>query len=167
VPRIGRWIALVVLVGATFGCDRVTKHFAAVALAGRAGESFWGDTVRLEYAENSGAFLSLGDSLPPALRTGLFTCGTALVLVGTVAMAIRLRWSGPPLVGLALVFAGGASNLVDRVAHGSVIDFMNVGVGPVRTGIFNVADVAIMTGVALLILTRARGTTTSAAPEIP
>jgi signal peptidase II len=164
-PRLGRWIALVVLVGTTFGCDRVTKHFAAVSLAGRAGESFFGDTVRLEYAENRGAFLSLGDSLPPAVRTSVFSCGTALVLIGTVVMAIRLRWSGSPLVGLALVFAGGASNLLDRVARGSVIDFMNVGVGPVRTGIFNVADVAIMAGVALLILTRARGASPSAGSE--
>jgi signal peptidase II len=164
-PRIGRWIALVVLVGTTFGCDRVTKHFAAVSLAGHAGESFLGDTVRLEYAENAGAFLSLGDSLPPGLRTGLFTFGTALVLIGTVVMAVRLRWSGPPLVGLALVFAGGASNLLDRVAHGTVIDFMNVGVGPVRTGIFNVADVAIMVGVGLLILARARDVSAPAAPD--
>ena len=155
--RIGRWLALVVLVGTTFGCDRVTKHFAAVTLAGRAGESYLGDTVRLEYAENAGAFLSLGDSLPAPIRTGIFTFGTALVLLATVVMAVRLRWSGPPVVGLALVFAGGASNLLDRVAHGRVIDFMNIGVGPLRTGIFNVADVAIMAGVALLIVMRARG----------
>jgi signal peptidase II len=44
------------------------------------------------------------------------------------------------------------SNLADRVARGSVIDFMNVGVGSVRTGIFNVADAAIMLGVALVVV---------------
>jgi signal peptidase II len=91
--------------------------------------------------------------------------GTALVLIGTVVMAVRLRGSGPPIVGLALIFAGGASNLLDRVAHGSVIDFMNVGVGPLRTGIFNVADVAIMAGVALLLLTRTRGTNADPIPS--
>ena len=100
------------------------------------------------------------------MRTGVFTIGTALVLLGTVVMAVRLRWSGPPLVGLALVFAGGASNLLDRVAHGTVIDFMNVGVGPLRTGIFNVADVAIMMGVVLLVLTRSRGTESESADAI-
>ena len=51
-----------------------------------------------------------------------------------------------------MVVAGGISNLVDRIAMGSVIDFLNVGVGPFRTGIFNVADVAIVTGIGLLIL---------------
>jgi len=48
------------------------------------------------------------------------------------------------------VFAGGISNLIDRILWGSVVDFMSVGVGPLRTGIFNVADVAVMIGIALI-----------------
>jgi signal peptidase II len=63
---------------------------------------------------------------------------------------VRLRWSGPALLGLAFFVAGGASNLADRLARGTVTDFINVGVGPLRTGIFNVADVAIMLGAALV-----------------
>ena len=55
-------------------------------------------------------------------------------------------------LGLALVVAGGVSNLADRVAHGAVVDFLNVGLGSLRTGIFNVADMAIMTGVGLILL---------------
>jgi signal peptidase II len=43
------------------------------------------------------------------------------------------------------------SNLADRMAIGSVIDFLNVGIGPVRTGIFNVADMAIMAGIAMVL----------------
>ena len=69
-----------------------------------------------------------------------------------VGFAVRFRWHGWSLIGVCLVLAGGASNWVDRVARGSVVDFMNVGVGPIRTGIFNVADVAIMVGVAVLVL---------------
>jgi signal peptidase II len=42
---------------------------------------------------------------------------------------------------------------VDRAFHqGSVVDFMNMGIGPLRTGVFNVADVAIMVGIGLLLL---------------
>ena len=59
-------------------------------------------------------------------------------------MAARFKWSRLAGVGLVLFLAGGISNLVDRIAMGSVIDFLNIGIGPVRTGIFNVADVAIM-----------------------
>jgi signal peptidase II len=56
---------------------------------------------------------------------------------------------------MVLVAAGGAGNLVDRIVRdGRVIDFMNLGLGPVRTGIFNMADVQIMAGLALLLLGR-------------
>ena len=49
-----------------------------------------------------------------------------------------------------MMLAGGGSNFFDRaVNNGAVIDFMNVGLGPLRTGVFNVADMAIMFGCAL------------------
>ena len=149
-------LALMLLVVTTIGCDRVTKHFAAESLAGEPRQSFLADTVRLEYVENSGAFLSLGADLPPAVRTAIFTVGNSLILIGTIILAVRRHWTGTELFGLGLVFAGGASNLADRIARGSVIDFMNVGLGTLRTGIFNVADVAIMVGVLVLVLTHVR-----------
>jgi signal peptidase II len=60
------------------------------------------------------------------------------------------------LLGLTLLIAGGASNWIDRAMRGSVVDFMNVGVGPVRTGIFNAADLAILCGAALFIVHESR-----------
>jgi signal peptidase II len=143
-------LALALVIVSTIGCDRVTKHLAETELAGAAPRSFLADTVRLEYAENAGGFLSLGANLAPAVRRSLFGVGTALGLIAVIATAIRLRWRGWGLIAVALFASGGASNLIDRVVRGSVIDFMNVGVGPVRTGIFNVADVAVMAGAALL-----------------
>jgi len=143
---------LLVAVVSTIGCDRVTKHVATTSLAGASAHSYLAGTLRLEYVENTGAFLGLGAEWPDAVRTTLFTAGTGVVLLVLVGCALRFRWHGWRLIGVWLVFAGGASNWVDRVARGSVVDFMNVGVGPLRTGIFNVADVAIMVGVALLLL---------------
>jgi signal peptidase II len=154
--HVWRRVALLVLVATTVGCDRVSKHFASRELAGEPRQSFLADTVRLEYTENTGAFLSFGDSWHPAARIGVFTIGTGLILCGMVVAAFKFRLSGPALVGLALYFAGGASNLVDRVMHGSVIDFLNVGVGPLRTGIFNVADMAILLGVGIFLFTKVR-----------
>jgi signal peptidase II len=151
-----RRIALLVLVATTVGCDRVSKHYASRELAGEPRQSFLADTVRLEYAENTGAFLSFGDTWPQAARTGVFTIGTGLILCGMVAAALRFQLSGPALVGLAFYFAGGVSNLLDRVMRGSVIDFLNVGVGPLRTGIFNVADMAILLGVGIFLFTKVR-----------
>jgi signal peptidase II len=121
-------------------------------LAGAPSRSYLADTVRLVYVENPGGFLSLGAGLPPFARMGLFTAGTGLLLCLLVVLAIRRKWDRVPTLGLALFVAGGASNWIDRVARGSVVDFLSVGVGPVRTGVFNVADVAIMLGAGVVVL---------------
>jgi signal peptidase II len=154
--RAARFVVLFVLVATTIGCDRVTKHIARTALDGAPSRSFLADTVRLVYAENTGGFLSLGADLAPAARTVIFTVGTGLVLVATLTAAFRLEWTAWQLVALGLMFAGGASNWIDRIARGTVVDFLNVGFGSLRTGIFNVADVALMLGGAILMFTYRR-----------
>lgn len=69
-----------------------------------------------------------------------------------IAIAVRKRHDSLPVLGLVLFVAGGSSNWVDRIARGSVVDFLNVGIGPLRTGVFNVADLAIMFGAGLFVL---------------
>jgi signal peptidase II len=166
--RIGVRVLLVIAMAATVSCDRATKHIAATTLAGVPSRSFLADTVRLEYVENFGGFLSLGSDLPHAVRTGLFTVGTGLALLATVGGAILFRCSGWPLIGLTLFVAGGASNWLDRVVRGSVIDFINVGFGSLRTGIFNIADVAIMLGVAIVVVAELRrGKAVEAVAPVP
>jgi signal peptidase II len=135
---------------ATIGCDRVTKHVATTILADAPGRSYLGDTVWVGYAENQGGFLSVGATWPPAMRTTIFTIVTCVLLVLLTVVAIRRRLDGWRALGLALFVAGGASNWIDRLTEGRVVDFLNVGIGPIRTGIFNVADVAIIIGAAAL-----------------
>lgn len=150
-----RWalrIGLLSVLVTTIGCDQVTKHLATAHLMGRGQSSYLGDTLRLGYAENRGAFLNLGADLPPWARSALFLFGTGIVLAVCTVAALRRRRLGPSAVGLSLVVAGGASNLVDRILRGAVVDFLNVGIGPVRTGIFNVADMAILAGLVMILL---------------
>jgi len=149
-------IAVVVALAACIGCDRVTKHVAATTLAGESGRSFLADTVRLQYVENAGGFLGLGSDLPPAVRTGIFTVGVGVMLLGVGIAALRMQLTRLQRFGLLLFVTGGVSNWIDRVLHGSVIDFLNVGLGPLRTGIFNVADISITLGAALVILAELR-----------
>ena len=146
-----RTVLLCLLLVATAGCDRVTKHYAATTLAGMPGQSYLGDTIRLDYYENAGGFLSAGATWRPATRAVVFQLANGIFLLGTLVLAVRYQWSRLAAAGLILFVAGGLSNWIDRVVRGSVIDFMNIGIGSFRTGIFNVADVAIMAGVALLI----------------
>jgi signal peptidase II len=142
---------VLLLVAGTVGCDAVTKRLAGEKLAGLPAQSFLADTIRLSYAENIGGFLSVGETLPPWARTALFSIATGAFLVLLVAVAWRNGWQGWQTVALSLFVAGGFSNWVDRLGDGSVVDFLNVGIGGVRTGVFNVADVAIMVGVTLFL----------------
>lgn len=143
--RFGPLILALAMLG-TIGCDRMTKHVASTVLSGTPSRSYLADTVWIGYVENPGGFLSLGAGLPPLARTIIFTGVTGLMLVGLAVVAVRRRLTGWPALGLALFVAGGASNWIDRVIHGSVVDFLNIGIGSLRTGVFNVADVAIMLG---------------------
>jgi signal peptidase II len=150
VTKISIRFALTITIAATVDCDRVTKYVARSSLDGRPARSFLADSVRFVYVENTGAFLSLGADWPAAARTAFFTVGSGVMLLALAAVAIRLRRSGWPAFGLTLLVAGGMSNWFDRAVWGSVVDFLSVGVGPLRTGIFNIADAAIMLGVGIL-----------------
>lgn len=152
VRSILKYLLLAFVVSGIVGCDGVSKHVAKEALAGLPTQSYLFDTVRLIYAENPGSFLSLGESLPQSVRFALFTVGVGILLIFLTVYAFRNRKSFAKLFGIAIFVAGGASNWVDRLSDGRVADFMNVGVGPIRTGIFNVADMAILAAVAILIL---------------
>lgn len=135
------------------GCDQVTKAVAGLVLTGGRGWSLLGDTVRLQLVHNRGAFLSLGASLPAEWREGIFLVGVGGALLAVLGYVLFARsLSAAATVGAALVLAGGVGNLLDRLRYGgAVVDFLNVGIGPVRTGIFNVADMAILAGVLVLI----------------
>ena len=147
-------LILVVLVGCV-GCDQTTKSIAQFYLPSTEAWSFLGDTVRLQLTHNTGAFLGLGSSMPEFWRHLLFNVGGTALLVGLLGYALLAKRLHPVGVfAIALYLAGGTSNVIDRWAYGGyVVDFLNVGIGPVRTGIFNFADMFIMAGGAILLAT--------------
>ena len=151
-------VSRVVLVGLTLfacvGCDQALKGAVRRYLAPGDSHSFLHDIFRLVHAENPGAFLSLGAALPEHTRTVIFTAIVGVLTVAALLAALLARGLGRLQVfALALISAGGCGNWIDRLTNGGhVTDFLNVGVGPLRTGIFNVADMALMVGVALLLL---------------
>ena len=153
-----RLTVLLLILSISVGCDQVTKRVAERHLTVLGTQSFLDDTIRLEYAENPGAFLSLGSELPEIFRIWLLPVATAAILAGFAAfLLLRTRMARFEFLGLSLILGGGLGNLVDRVLReGRVVDFLNVGIGPVRTGIFNVADTAITLG-ALFVLAGALG----------
>jgi signal peptidase II len=150
-----RLILIFIVLISCVGCDQATKSIAVSHISATETISYLGDTLRLQLSYNRGAFLSMGHSLPDNLRHSLFTVGPFCVLLGSLIF-ILLSKSGSfsMVLAISLLAAGGVGNLIDRILHdGTVVDFLNVGIGSLRTGIFNIADVAIMVGAFLLFFT--------------
>jgi signal peptidase II len=150
--RAVRLVGISLVLVCTAGCDQVTKHLARTELGRMGSATLPGGFIEFTLAENPGAFLGLGASLPQAARSALTVCvsfGLAFLLAYLVRTP-RLRLV--PFLALALIWAGGISNLIDRVArHGLVTDFMVIRVGPLHTGVFNLADFVIVAGMLMLV----------------
>lgn len=148
-------VVAVILVGCV-GCDQASKAIVrAYAPVGRA-YTYLDGTVRIQHAENPGAFLSVGESLPRETRNLIFEVGVGTVVLGLLLWAILANSLGVTRrLCVTIVAAGGTGNLLDRILHGgSVTDFLYIAVGHVHTGIFNVADVFLCLALAALLLER-------------
>ncbi len=132
--------------------DHAAKLAASMLLPEASRISYLGGFLHLEPLYNTGAILGLGSQLPEAIRSWTLPVVTGAVLVWVSILLIREPDTGPAFVGLSMVWAGGFSNLVDRLAYGKVFDFFNIGFGTVRTGTSNLADVAILAGIPLILI---------------
>ncbi len=153
--RTRRALLITGILLACFAADQASKVVARSCLEGAGVYSYLGDTFRLCFAENRGAFLSLGAGLTEQGRNLIFIGGVgAILLILLVYTLVSRSLSRFATVALSLILAGGLSNLYDRVFnHGAVIDFLNLGLGALlRTGIFNVADMFITAGVIMMLL---------------
>jgi len=152
--RLGRKIALVFgLAAIVVAADLWTKAAFERAFFGQPMLHLLRDTVRVGFVLNTGVFLSLGHALGPQTRFWLFVVGVGGVLALLLGLTLKdARFRAPEVAAVAAIVGGGTGNLVDRVQLGAVRDFLNVGIGPLRTGIFNVADMAITFGGIALIL---------------
>jgi signal peptidase II len=168
--RRARWLLALLIMCCCVGCDQATKHLATQSLRGAEPRVYLADTVRLEYSLNPGGFLSMGAGLPPNVRFWVFTVFNATMLI-IIARVLAVSWDMRLAMFVAIVcfFAGGIGNLLDRMLHdGLVTDFIVLGIGPLSTGIFNLADVAItFGGLACALLYSAANDTAGHAADAP
>jgi signal peptidase II len=139
---------LIGVAAAVVAADQLTKAIAAAYLPSSDSVALVGDWVRFTLTYNTGSAFGLVSS--PTL---LVAAGSAVSLA-VLAYAIwgRLEASPRRRLPLGLVLGGSLGNLVDRTRSGAVVDFVDLRVWPV----FNLADIAITVGVALLMLDIAR-----------
>jgi len=147
-----KYVLLVVVLFFFIGCDQLTKEFAKRELSYAPESLQILGMVKLEYAENPGSFMSIGAGLPDNFRRTIHIVSAIIVLVGFgFLLSYAYQIDRIRLVGFSLLLAGACGNLVDRfVNHGRVIDFIVLGIGSLQTGVFNLADVFILAGLAIL-----------------
>jgi signal peptidase II len=151
-PRRLPWLLLISAV--IFAADRATKIWVASHIGIGDAIPVIPRVLRLTHWLNEGAAFSLfaDTASPHAVRWALivFTClAAAAVLVALIRLGSRIT---PATVALALILGGAAGNVHDRIAYGSVVDFIEVHILNYHWPDFNVADSAIVTGACLLLL---------------
>jgi signal peptidase II len=153
-----RILFVLIVAGSCLLADRATKTLATELLAGRPAVELLGGTVKLVYQENLGGMLSLGADLPGPVRFWLFTVLIGSLLLGlAVFVVLRTGIRTFDLLAASLIIGGGGGNLVDRInLDGAVVDFLTIGVGGVRTGVFNGADIAVIAGATVFAFRRWR-----------
>jgi len=145
-------LAIIVLLS-NYSLDRITKLLAVQYLKGGEIVSFFYNTVVLKYTENTGAFLSIGSHWPDSLKyLALIILPIMFCLYGLYYCAFRLT-DKKLVIMMVTIIGGGLGNLIDRLSNDfRVVDFINFGIGNVRTGILNVADMSVTFGVIFLAI---------------
>lgn len=136
------------------GIDQLTKWIATQTLIGAGRVQVLGDFFAFTYAENDGAFLSLGSNWNPTIRLLTLTILPGLLLVGVMLYMLRAERVGrAECIAFSCIASGGIGNIIDRIAAGRVVDFMHMDFwGITETGVFNIADILIMAGIGVYIV---------------
>lgn len=129
--------------------DQLTKSYfndGSFAVGERIGSPFAG-LFRFTLVHNTGgAWGIFGGSTVPLAVVSLAVC----VFIVVFAFVIEPRLNVPCIVGLALVFAGGIGNAIDRFAQGYVTDFIDLAF--IDFPVFNIADIGVTCGIALFFI---------------
>jgi signal peptidase II len=104
--------------------------------------------LRISLSKNKGAVFGI------LSNTGQILIIITIISIGVLMFfAYRMRFAPThKRVCLGLILGGAFGNLIDRLAAGEVLDFLDVGIGAYRWPTFNVADIAVTIGAVLLIL---------------
>jgi len=150
-------ITIIVLLGIAF--DQISKVWVRNNFESYIETSIVGDIFTLIKVENTGAFLGMGSELPETLRVLLLIVVPVIVLVGiTVYTYLEKSLDKTSIIGFSLIIGGGVGNIFDRIVYGSVTDFLYLNFEFFKTGIFNIADLSVTTGMILILISSFKGT---------
>lgn len=152
VKKVLRTLYIVIILVSTFSCDQITKHIARQQIEYGERISVIGDYLILTKVENTGAFLSLGDSIPRPIYKILMILIPLFVIGYTIFYLIKKEDLSIYLtIGISFILGGGLGNIYDRILYGSVTDFLYFDFVIFHTGIVNMADIFVTTGFFLVL----------------
>lgn len=145
-------ISYLAIAGGVFMIDQTAKAWATRELRFGGDKSVISGFLNFAYAQNTGVAFSMLDDRGDAGRWGL-----SVVAFVAATLVLYFFWRTPRtddriLGALALLLAGIAGNVTDRMRLGFVVDFIDVQFGGWHYPTFNIADAAICIGAGLLVL---------------
>ncbi len=153
--RRAAWVA-----GCVVLADQLTKLWIVATIPFGAERDIVPGLLRLVHTRNRGIAFGLLGNAGPLVHTVLLVA-VALTVAVLVHQLRRTHQGGFAWFGLALVLGGAVGNLVDRIARGEVVDFLDVFVRSrgreLHWPAFNVADAAITVGVFVIVLAEVIG----------
>jgi signal peptidase II len=151
--KIIKTLFIAAIIMANIGCDQVSKTLVREHISYNEDIKFVHNLVTLTKVENTGAFLSLGATMPKPLKMMLLNVlPFAVLLLGLGYVFTKKDMSKISRFAVCCMVGGGIGNIYDRFLYGSVTDFLHIDFGLFQTGIFNMADVSIMVGVFTLMV---------------
>lgn len=147
-----RFALILALITVNIGCDQYSKSIVREKVAYHENIELIEDYFILTKVENTGALLSLGSTLSPRVKkVVLLLLPTIMLLFLLIFVLIKAELDQQVVIGLCFIVGGGIGNIFDRYIYGSVTDFLHIDLGLLQTGVFNMADVSVMVGTALVI----------------
>ena len=154
---MNRNLFIALLIVFNIAIDQISKVIVRTTMikGGRGQINVIKDYFQLIWVENKGAFLGMGSDMNETLRLIFLLILPALVLGYVIYYIIKTKeLDRLSLIAFCCIAGGGIANVFDRIVFGEVTDFFFINLGGVfKTGIFNVADLSVTTGMAMLLFT--------------
>ena len=149
-----RYSLITLIVGLSIAFDQLSKIWVRNNFESYIEKSIIGDVFTLIKVENTGAFLGMGSELSEIPRILLLIVLPIIVLISiTLYTCLEKTLNQTSIIGFSLIIGGGIANIFDRIVYGSVTDFLYINLGGIfKTGIFNIADVSVTTGMILILI---------------
>jgi len=149
-----RNISITILIAVSVLLDQLSKILIRNNVDQYSEVKLIGEYFILTNVENSGAFLGMGSDFSPFIKTIFLLILPVIVLICIIVYVYRDKQIDKiSLIGFCLIIGGGIANIYDRILYGSVTDFLFIDLGGIfKTGIFNIADLSVTTGMILILL---------------